>query len=48
MSNDKKSNSPRPRPWMEYKLHIVVFFLVIIAELIGTRKIYLTYYMLWF
>ena len=42
MSNDKKSNSPRPRPWMEYKLHIVVFFLVIIAELIGTRKIYLT------
>ena len=42
MSKDKNSNQRKLRPWMEYKLHIVVFFLVIIAEFISIRKIYLT------
>ncbi len=42
MSKDNNSNKPKIRPWMEYKLHIVVFILVIIAELIGTRRIFLT------
>ena len=42
MSKDKNSNQRKLRPWMEYKLHIVVFFLVIFAEFISIRKIYLT------
>ncbi len=42
MSKDKESDSRKIRPWMEYKLHIVVFFLVVIAELIGTQKIHLS------
>ncbi len=42
MGKDNKSQKRKIRPWMEYKLHIVVFILVIIAELIGTQRIYLT------
>ena len=32
----------KKRPWKEYKLHIVVLILVVIAEIIGPRKFYIT------
>ncbi|WP_288268571.1 DUF3100 domain-containing protein [uncultured Methanobrevibacter sp.] len=38
MSKESTSQDRKIRPWMEYKLHIVVLFLVIIAEWIGMKK----------
>lgn len=40
---DKTDKAIKKRPpWREYKLHIVVFFIVIIAEYIGVREFHLT------
>ena len=39
MGKKEKSKDRRIRPWMEYRLHVVVFILVIIAEFIGVQKI---------
>ena len=42
MGKKKESHDRKIRPWMEYKLHIVVFVLVVIAELIGVKKLNIT------
>lgn len=42
MGKKEKSHDRKIRPWMEYKLHIVVFVLVIIAEFIGVKKLNIT------
>ena len=42
MGKKEEPQDRKIRPWMEYKLHIVVFVLVIIAELIGVRKLNIT------
>ena len=42
MGKKKESHDRKIRPWMEYKLHIVVFVLVIIAEFIGVKKLNIT------
>ena len=42
MGKKKESHDRKIRPWMEYKLHIVVFVLVVIAEFIGVKKLNIT------
>ena len=41
-STESKKKGLKRFPWLEYKLHIVVLILVIIAQLIGIQRIYLT------
>ncbi|WP_295723365.1 DUF3100 domain-containing protein [uncultured Methanobrevibacter sp.] len=42
MTKFNKFNKHKIRPWREYKLYVIVFILVIISELIGPRRIFLT------
>ena len=42
INKNTKKKKNKKAPWKEYKLHIIILFIVIIAELIGMQRIYLS------
>lgn len=39
-NENTKRKKKKKAPWKEYKLHIIIFFIVVISELIGMKRIY--------